>query len=80
MLVVPTIDQEINIISPFLITVRDTYFLLDVDGCIKYIANESWKDILPHYYSEIFCEFQEKDIGQGFSGDYKSGTQTTKCY
>jgi hypothetical protein len=66
---VPTIVQEINIASPLLIT-----------GGIKYITNESWKEILPHYYFGTFCELQEKEIGQGFSADYNSGTQTTKYY
>jgi uncharacterized protein YlzI (FlbEa/FlbD family) len=55
-------------------------YMLDVEGGIKYIANESWKEILPHYYSEIFRELQKKDIGQGFSADYNSGIQTTKYY
>jgi hypothetical protein len=70
--------QEINIASPILITIRHTYFLLDVDnGGIRYVANTLWKDIYPHYYSEIFRELQEKEGGQGFTADYNS-SQTTK--
>jgi hypothetical protein len=74
----PTTVQEINIVSLNFLIVLDTYFLLDADGDIKYIGNESWKEILPHYYSEIFSKLQEKEAGQGFSADYNSGTQTTK--
>jgi hypothetical protein len=76
----PNVVQEINIASPILITVRDTYFLLNVDQSIRYIATESWIEILPHYYSEIFPELQEKEAGQEFSPDYNSGNQTTKYY
>jgi hypothetical protein len=58
----PFVTQEINVTSPLLITVRHTYFLLDVNqGGIKYIANDSWKNILPNYYSEVFNETKEKD-------------------
>jgi hypothetical protein len=63
----PNSIQQINTTSLILITVRDTYFLLDIDkGGIRYIANESWKKILPNYYSEIFHNLQEKESAYVF--------------
>jgi hypothetical protein len=58
--------QELNIMSPMLIIVRNTYFLLDLDkGRIKYVFNESWKSILTNYYTEIYHELQKKKVHMG---------------
>jgi hypothetical protein len=56
------------------------YFLLDIDLGIRCVANESWKEILPLYYSEILHELQEKEVGLEFTADYNTVTLTTKYY
>jgi hypothetical protein len=78
--IVANLIQEINITSPILFTVHDTYLLLNEDkGGIKYISTESWKDIFPNYYTEIYYELQEKESVHGFNADNTS-TCTSKYY
>jgi hypothetical protein len=60
----PFVTQEVNVVSPILITVHHMYFLLDVErGGITYVANKSWKQILPNYYGEEFNCIQETTQG-----------------
>jgi hypothetical protein len=71
--------QEINTASPLLITVRDTYFLLDQDKSgIRYIANESLKQILPPYYEEVFNDLNEKESAYWFNDFQEYSSHSSK--
>jgi hypothetical protein len=62
----PTIAQELNTTPPLLILVRNCYFKLDVNGCLSFIANRKWKQILKEDFPAYNGNNYRQQYQEGF--------------